>query len=168
VSRCCIENFETQWYSFEAYTDWWVQAEVATGLYLECYNSTRGSISERPVLYTTSASISSVRVVEYGAERFKAIADVVSELAEATPEGEFLRSRGSLRTCGVYVFVRGGSIWKLEGFFNVSPPYKDRARGWDYTPDWLKEIIGELPDEPDPCGWFDEWSPASTAPPEYR
>jgi hypothetical protein len=39
---------------------------------------------------------------------------------------------------------------------------------WDYTPDWLKEIIGELPDEPDPCGWFDEWSPASTAPPEYR
>jgi hypothetical protein len=168
VSRCCIENFETQWYSFEAYTDWWVQAEVATGLYLECYNSTRGSISERPVLYTTSASISSVRVVEYGAERFKAIADVVSELAEATPEGEFLRSRGSLRTCGVYVFVREGSIWKLEGFFNVSPPYKDRARGWDYTPDWLKEIIGELPDEPDPCGWFDEWSPASTAPPEYR
>ena len=151
--RDVIENFELQWHSLEAYTDPNIQSGVATGQYLECYSNARGGISERPVLYTVSASVENVRVIEYSPQRFKAVADVIREMARAVPGGEILGVESSIQTCGVYVFVREDNIWKLLGFFNVGLPYNDVAYAWDYAPAWEKEIIGELPGF-DPCGWI--------------
>ena len=62
-------------------------------------------------------------------------------------DGVYMESLPPIKICGIYVFVRDDDIWKLAGFFNTADP-----RDWDYAPDWLKDIIGELPDQ-DLCEW---------------
>jgi hypothetical protein len=50
-------------------------------------------------------------------------------------------------SCGVYVFLLENRTWKLQGLFDTTLAHTV-LRDWDYAPNWLKEIIGELPDDP--------------------
>ena len=158
--RSIIENFELQWGSLEAHTDPSIQSQVATGPYLEYFGYARlgeGVYAQPFWLIATSVSVERVRVLEYGPERLKAIAGVAQEIAEVAPGGEGpQKSRGTLRTCGVYVFVREDTTWKLAGFFPIINDPEDVASAWENGGQWLKDIIGGLPDERDPCGWSAE------------
>jgi hypothetical protein len=157
--RSVIERFELQWGSLEAHTDPSIQSQVATGPYLEYFGYARLSeaIYAQPFwLITTSASVEKVRVLEYGPVRLKAIAGVVREVAEVTTGGEPKQSRGTLRICGIYVFAREDTIWKLVGFFRIIGDPEEVTSTWEDSAPWLKDIIGGLPDEHDPCGWSAE------------
>lgn len=144
-ARNTIENFESKWLGFEAHRSPATQSGLATGPYLEYWGYAR----EGTALYnepswriTRSAFVKSVRVLEYNPERFKAVACVIKNSDEVTQEGVVNETLSPLEICGVYVFVRQDSVWKLAGFFNTADP-----RDWDHAPDWLKQIIGELPSQ---------------------
>ena len=142
--RSTIENFASRWSSLDAHLDPSIQSELATGPYLEYYGLARKgtALYEEPFwLITRSAIVVSFRVLEYSAGRFKAVGCVVKLTDETDTAGVFRKSLPAYESCGVYVFVREENTWKLAGFFNTADP-----RDWDYAPDWLKEIIGELPD----------------------
>ncbi len=96
-----------------------------------------------------SAVVTSVRVLEYSVERFKAVACVTELIDETTTEGVFIESLLPQEYEYVYVFVYEDDAWKLAGVFNITIP-KDAWHDWEYAPDWLKETIGELPDW-EPC-----------------
>lgn len=140
-----IASFESQWLSLEAHLNPSLQSELATGPYLEAfgYASQGQDLYNEPFwLVTTSASVQSIRVLEYNSERFKTVACVTSYGNRLTTDGEFIEQLSPYEFCGVYVFAREDNLWKLAGFFNMA----DR-RDWDYAPNWLQEIIGELPEE---------------------
>lgn len=143
--RSQIENFESRWFSLEAHLDPGIQSELATGPYLEYFGNARqgASLYDEPFwLVTTAAVVGNLRVLEYSPERFKAVACSVETTDKMTTDGVFIESLPPLDICGVYVFVREDDKWKLAGFFNTADP-----RDWNYAPNWLKEIIGDLPNE---------------------
>jgi hypothetical protein len=154
ISRT-IENLEIQWHSLEAHTNPGIQAEVATGPFLKCYGNARfgEAIYDEPFwLVATSAKVKNVRVLEYSSERFKAIASVARQVNKMTPDGVILESSLPAGRCGIYVFLREDDVWKLSGFFLTNPPLDDVVRDWHNAPDWLREIIGGLP-EGELCDW---------------
>lgn len=139
-----IEYFESRWSSLEAHLIPDIQAELAVGRYLEYYGYARRGedLYDAPFwLITRSAVVNRIRVLEYDTHHFKAMVCVVKDLEKVTPNGVSLEVLSPLRICGVYVFVREVNNWKLAGFFNTAD-----SRDWDYAPEWLKEIIGELPE----------------------
>jgi len=153
--RRVIENFEMRWYSFEAHVDPGIQAEVATGPFLRCYGNAKygEAIYDEPFWSViTSAKVKNVRVLEYSSEHFKAVASVARTFDRVTPDGRIIESSLPAGVCGIYAFAREGDKWKLVGFFLTDPPLDDVIRDWHDSPDWLKEIIGELP-EGELCDW---------------
>jgi len=100
----------------------------------------------------TSAKVKNVRVLEYSSEHFKAVASVARTVDKIRPDGTVLESSLPAGHCGIYVFVREDGVWKLAGLFSTDPPLDDVVRDWHDSPDWLKEIIGELP-EGELCDW---------------
>lgn len=150
-----IEDFELQWYSFEAHVDPSVQSELATGVYLDYWGYARmgKAIYDEPFWSViTFADVKHIRVLEYSPEHFKAVASVSRVFNDITPEGELVQSSRPGGRCGIYVFTREDDVWKLVGFFLTNGPPQDVKRDWHYAPDWLKDIIGELPEE-DLCEW---------------
>jgi len=136
-----IERFETHRLSLEAHLNPGVQSETMTGRFLEVYGLASTNLQAEPFwIINTSIVITEVKVLEFTADRFKATACSKSTADEITPQGAFIRSLPPLEICGVYVFVREADTWKLAGYFNTADP-----RDWDYAPQWLKAIIGELP-----------------------
>lgn len=153
--RRVIENFEMRWQSLEAHINPGIQAEVATGPFLKCfgYGGHGEAVYDEPFwLVITSAKVKNVRVLEYSPERFKAVASVARTFDKITPEERIIESSSPGGICGIYVFVREDGVWKLAGFFLTDPPPDDVVRDWNDSPDWLKEIIGELP-EGELCDW---------------
>jgi hypothetical protein len=150
-----IENFELQWYSLEAYVDPSVQSELATGVYLDYWGYARmgEAIYDEPSWSViTFADVKRIRVLEYNPERFKAVASVSRVFNDITSEGEIIRSSRPDGLCGIYVFIHKDGVWKLAGFFLTNGPPQDVERDWRNAPDWLKDIIGGLP-EGDLCEW---------------
>ncbi len=150
-----IENFELQWYSFEAHVDPSVQSGLATGVHLDCWGYARmgEAIYDEPFWSViTFADVEHIRVLEYGPKYFKAVASVSRMFNDVTSEGKVIRSSRPGGICGVYVFTHEDSVWKLTGFFLTNAPPQDVERDWRDAPDWLKDIIGELP-EGDLCEW---------------
>lgn len=150
-----IENFELRWYSLEAYVEPSIQSEIATGPYLDHW----GYIHLGDIVYNepswsviTFADVKRIRVLEYSPERLKAVASVSRVFNDITSEGEIIQSSRPSGLCGVYVFTYENNVWKLAGFFLTDGPPQDVERDWRDAPDWLKDIIGELPDG-DLCEW---------------
>ncbi len=136
-----IERFEAHRMSLEAHLNPSIQSEIMTGRYLDVYGYVNKNLQAEPFwIIQTSTVITAVRVLEFSANRFKATACSTRTADEITPQGTFTRSLPPLERCGVYVFVHEANTWKLAGYFNTA----DR-REWEYAPQWLKEIIGELP-----------------------
>jgi len=131
-------------------------AEVATGPYLEhSLNKELGGANyDEPFwLVITLAEVRKLRVVEYSPERFKAVAAVERRFDRTTTKGEIIESAVPGAICAVYVFVREDQSWKLVGFFVTSGTSREIARDWDLSSQWLKDIIGGLPDG-ELCLWF--------------
>jgi hypothetical protein len=150
-----IENFEMQWRSFEAHVDPSVQSELATGPFLDYWGYARRgeAIYDEPFWSViTFADVEHIRVLEYGPKYSKAVASVSRVFNDVTPEGKIIRSSRPGGRCGIYVFTHKDSAWKLAGFFLTDGPPQDVERDWRDAPDWLKDIIGELP-EGDLCEW---------------
>jgi len=147
--RTTIEGFESRWLSLEAHTNPSLQSELATGPYLDYWGYARQgpAIYDEPVwLVTRSAMVQRLAVLEHTNDRFKAVAHVVIMSDEITPRGVFKQSLAPDSMCGIYVFVREADTWKLTAYFNATDPkYVDRD--WNEAPDWLKQIIGDLPSE---------------------
>jgi hypothetical protein len=150
-----IENFELQWGSLEAHRNPSVQSELAIGPFLHYWGYARmgEAIYDEPFwLVTTSATVKNVRVIEYSSERFRAVASVARRVDKTTTEGVIIESSLPRGHCEIYVFVRANNTWKLAGSFLTDGPPQDVERDWRDAPDWLKDIIGELP-EGDLCEW---------------
>jgi hypothetical protein len=145
--RTAIENFETKWFSREDHLDPKVQREIATDEFLRSlehtYDNTK-PFGEPYGLVTKSAVVVSVRVLEYSPDRFKAVAGVIEQVDEVTPEGELKQSLPYHKFCGVYVFLQEENVWKLAAFFDITNS-DIVAREWDYAPGTLKLILGDLP-----------------------
>ncbi len=70
-----------------------------------------------------------------------------------TIEGEIVEASLSDYRCGVYVFLREDSHWKLAGFFPTLPPSSgDIYNQWNYLDQEMKDVIGDLPDG-ELCPW---------------
>jgi hypothetical protein len=95
-------------------------------------------------LITSAATIRSVRVLQYDADHFQAVGCISKQIEKITTEGLLIESLPIYDFRGVYVFVRESGIWKLSGFFNTTDPNK-ALKDWDYAPEWLKQILGDLP-----------------------
>jgi hypothetical protein len=136
-----IVDFETLWLSEQSHRDPVFQAELATGEYLDRLGYANSNVqSEVEWLVTGAAKLESLQLIEYNQQRFKAEACVITSGRKIRPDGTFLGLFSDVRVCGIYVFVKTENKWKLLGFLNNMDP-----RDYEHTPDWLKEIIGEVP-----------------------
>jgi hypothetical protein len=147
-----IENFEMRWSSLNAHKNPDIQSEIATGSFLDYFGYARqgSALFDEPFwLIVKSATVESVRVLDYSPEHFKAVACVTELIDETDTQGVFKEALPPREFRGIYVFVHENDTWKLSGFFDITHP-KDSARDWDYASDWLKEIIGDMP-EWEPC-----------------
>lgn len=145
--RTAIENFESRWLTLASLKDPSRQSDVATGLYLDYFGHARAgdAIYNDPFWLTTkSVVVGKVDVLEYSPQRFKAVACVVKMVDKTTTSGVFIESLPSREFQGVYVFVREENAWKLVGFFEITDP-RSALRDWDHAPDWLRQVIGDLP-----------------------
>ncbi len=142
-----IENYQTRWLSLDAHKDPSIQAQLATGPYLESWGYARmgKTINDEPFwLITKSAVAKSLHILEYGPERFVAVARVIKLNDKIKPSGEFIESMPAYESCGVYVFIREEAVWKLATYFDMSVP-QDIDRDWRDAPAWSKQLIGDLP-----------------------
>jgi len=142
-----IYRFETTWMSLDAYRNPEVQARVATGPFLEQmrFKQEVGSFNTLEYWQVTKAvTITSVSVYEFTPTKFRTGACVNRNMDRVTPQGVFLESVTHQGVCIIYVFIWEQNNWMLAGAFNTT--MRDTAaRDWHQLPDWLKEIIGELP-----------------------
>lgn len=142
-----IENFQVKWQSLDAHKDPSIQANLATGPYLDYWGYTRmgKAIYDEPFwLITRSADIRNLQVLEYGSEKIKAIARVIKLSDKMTPAEKLIQTNLSSESCSVYVFVREDSFWKLAAGFDMTRP-QDVESDWTREPDWSKQLIGDLP-----------------------
>lgn len=136
-ARQAIQTYEQTWLNKDVMQNPALQNEVATQQWTEHMGVQEPS---RGGLVTTSATITAVSVIEYSPERLKSAACRTIKFDELTREGQFMRS-GEFSQCGTYVFWKLDETWKLAGYFNDA----DR-RYWDHAPQWLRDVMGELPD----------------------
>lgn len=143
-----VENFEVKWSALESIRNPSIQAEVTTGPHLDYFGNARlgDAVYKEPFwLITRSVTVTSVRVLEYTTERFRAIACITKSLDETNTEGVVQKSLSPYKFRGIYVFVKENNRWKLAAFFDTTDP-KKTLRDWDFAPDWLKQVVGNLPD----------------------
>jgi len=150
--RNVIEDFEIQWYGVSSLDETTDLSKIATGPYLDVYGITDQLIMQMdpnsvwPIV--TSARVRWIQVAEYSPERFKAIATVDWVYDRMTPQKEIVHSDMETQHCRVYVFVREHDRWKLAGLFNTTRLTRDSLMyQWNHAPEWLKAIIGDLPNE---------------------
>lgn len=144
-----IENLESKWFAFAAYKDPSVQANLATSRYLRDSGSAvrpADLLGESSWLVTKSASVMTVRVLEFTVNRFKALARVQRAVDSVSPQGEVLESLPLQYYCSVYVFVWEDEKWKIAAYFNATQT-RYVERDWRDASDWLRQIIGDLPEE---------------------
>ena len=143
-----IENYVIKSNSLAAIQDPSILLEIAVPPYTDLFLNSApedGKIcSDQECLIVESAEVNGIRVLEYTNERFKAIGCITFNYDKLSPQGEFIRSLEPLHTRSIYVFISVEGSWKLAGIFDITIP-KDALRDWDYAPDWLRQIIGELP-----------------------
>ena len=146
VSRI-IENFYSQWMLFEKnerpdlmYTiaasnfvnEFMQPKETSSFLSPNLTSSVRNSISK--------VNVNRIRVIDYSSSRFRAIGclsfywNLPDETSETKQFDETI----------LFVFEKSDGHWKLSGMLNISNT-KDALRDLDYSPEWLKQVIGELP-----------------------
>lgn len=136
-----IVDFETLWLSEQSHREPAFQAELATGEYLDRLGYANSNVqNEVEWLVTDAAELESLQLIEYDQQRFKAEACVIKYGRKIRPDSTFLDVFSGIRVCGIYVFVKSENKWKLLGFLNSMD-----SRNYEHTPDWLKEIIGEVP-----------------------
>lgn len=140
-----VLNFETLWLSEQAYKNPSIQEDLATGKYLEYWRLSRHNIENEPLwLVTDSAELESIQLIEYRNDHFKAKACIVKIMKEIRPDGSLIKtlSRPPYSLCGIYVFTKTKEKWKLLGYIETMDP-----RTYEHAPDWLKEIVGDIPQE---------------------
>lgn len=143
-----LENLLLNWSSLEVHNDSYKLSEFVTGPYLEYQLYIREGQSKEPYwLVRESALVEDLRVLDFQIDRFKVVACAEIIANKTTLEGIILTPLPPRDQCGVFVFVSEGKKWKLAGYFDTTIQ-EDVERDWVYTPDWLKEIIGELPNDP--------------------
>jgi hypothetical protein len=145
-----VSNFELVWHGFPAHLDPQTRADVATGPYLEHMGriENNANLEEEPYwLVTTAVTPTVIQVYNYEPNRLKAGACLEKKIDKVIPGGEFVGNLSHGEQCGIYVFIRENNLWKLTGFFNTTLPHSAVKRDWIQAPDWLKEIIGDLPED---------------------
>lgn len=142
-----IRNFESVWKSLDAYKNPEVQYKVATYDFVQEHGlAWEGSHFGREKWYVTrEAKIGEIRVLEYSAERFKAIACIKRIIVTMSPDKLVSEAESTLSTRILYVFVREDSEWKIATLYDV---YLDEwaYRDWSYATEEQKTYIGELPE----------------------
>ncbi len=88
-------------------------------------------------------------MLEYSPQRFKAVVCVSGLGQTISTAGVPLAEPEHFGYRGVYVFVREDGKWKAAGYFYTGI-MADIDRDWYLSPQWLKEIIGSVPRDPDP------------------
>jgi len=146
-----IENFQSNWDSLEVIKNPDLRKELAVSPFVDEFIMTASASNDNSLICDTdeclvvsSVNVEKVRVLEYSEERFKAIGCATALIDKVTPKGEFIESLAPHDFTSIYVFVLDGGSWKLSGLYNVTIP-QDAIRDWDFTPDWLKQILGDLP-----------------------
>ena len=155
--RGVIQNFELKWGSLQANLDPSVEADLALEDYVEYDGSyCEDCLGDFTWRVTTSAVVTSSYVLEYDADSFKAVADVVRRIEEVTTAGVPTQSEPwEVWSCNVYKFVNQGDIWKMAGKFLMSDERYEHVWEDIFPPNyWLKTTIGELPSKRY-CLWWE-------------
>ncbi len=146
-----IENFQSNWDSLEVIKNPDLRKELAVSPFVDEFIMTASASNNHSLICDTdeclvvsSVNVEKVRVLEYSEERFKAIGCATALIDKMTPKGEFIESLDPYDFTSIYVFVLDGGSWKLSGLYNVTIP-QDAIRDWDFTPEWLKQSLGDLP-----------------------
>ncbi len=142
--RAVVEHFEGNWMSLETYREPARQQQLATGRYLD-YHSLADILKANADgsstwLVTQSALVTSLRVLSYDRERFRAAACFIEEHYEYNPADASQRHPAAARDLPRYGFVSSEGAWKLAGLFDMR-----FVTDWDREPSWHREIVGELP-----------------------
>lgn len=146
--RSVIYHTTMTWSSLDAYRNPEIQSQIATGPYLERFGYKFNQEGNGTLDYwsvTKAVTLTNVIVYEFTPTRFRSGACMNTYEERVTPKGEFLEAATYEGICGIYVFVKEQNNWLLIGAFNTT--MRDTAaRDWHQLPDWLKGIIGDLPD----------------------
>ena len=144
-----IENFEVKWHSLEARKEPKILSDIAAGRYLEQRLETvQDSFPDQGEWQIIeSAIMKRLHIYEFDSEHFKAGACLEEKIIYVNSDGEFLRLVSHGESCGIFVFVWQDNTWKMAGFFYTNLPYSSIRRDWYQLPSWLKDIMGDLPDE---------------------
>ncbi len=140
-----IEHYQLTLYSFEAQSQVEVLAEVASGPHLEEWQRIRGSLNNQDgIEAVVTAEVTSLVILDYTPDRFKAIANLEREFDEFSVQGLSLGHVKHRPSCDEYVFEREEGIWKATAVFSLWY-YEAVLRDWDFLPEWTQEKIGEVP-----------------------
>lgn len=158
-----IDRFENTRRSLEAYKNPDIQSQVETEQMIAYAGILRTQDPNDPKWYiTTSSAVKKVKVLEYDAVHFKAIACVKQDWATVNQDGTLLESYPNEMERVVYVFLREQAQWKNAAYMNIRD-LDEAALAWkENAPDWEKELMGELPHDIEPNCWA---NPSTATPP---
>jgi hypothetical protein len=139
-----IEAFEVDGHTVKMYQDEAYHAEVYTGPYLEYINGYYLSFNETtPWPIVSEASVTRIIVVEYSAEKIRALACVTEQKLDLDSESKLIGQEPISYINGAYVFLKEDGKWKLASFLDISDTETARLE-YSVMDDELKEITGSF------------------------
>ncbi len=143
VSRI-IESFEIDGRTVKMYQDESYHAEVYTGPYLEYIDGYYMSFDETtPWPIVSEANVTSIAVVEYSAEKIRALACVTEQILDLDSKSKLIVQEPVNYINGAYVFLNIEGTWKLASFLDMFDTEIAR-REYSMMDDELKEITGSF------------------------
>jgi hypothetical protein len=143
VSRI-IEDFEIDGHTVKMYQSEAYHAEVYTGPYLEFIDGYFLSFNETtPWPIVSEASVTRIIVIEYSAEKIRALACVTEQKLDLDSKSKLIGQEPVSYVNGAYVFLKEDSVWKLASYLDMSDT--DTARlEYSMMDEELKEITGSF------------------------
>jgi hypothetical protein len=143
VSRI-VENYEVDGHTIKMYQDESYHAEVYTGPYLEYIDGYYLSFdNSTPWPIVSEAEVTSITVVEYSAQKIRALACVTEQKLNLDSKSKLISQEPVNYINGAYVFLNVDGKWKLANFLDMSDTEMARIE-YSMMDDALKEITGSF------------------------
>jgi hypothetical protein len=143
VSRI-IENFEIDGHTVKMYQDESYHAAVYTGPYLDYINGYYMSFDDTtPWPIVSEATVTSITVVEYSAEKIRALACVTEQKLDLDSKSKLIGQEPVNYINGAYVFLNVDGAWKLASYMDMSDTELARLE-YSMMDEELQEITGSF------------------------
>jgi hypothetical protein len=139
-----VAHFEQNWMSLEMhqnpkpYFD-----KLLTGPLLRSYLNRSNFQDDDYWLIPNQADVDSLRVVDYSDQSMRVVACINQGINKVDHYGVVIEQYPLRRIINFYVFIRDGGPWKVGNVIDITDP-KQALQDWDFMPQDLKDITGEI------------------------